>query len=49
MKSLSLGLPCFRGLDRGCGRMERAAVGEPMVEGGGEGNVGCRNPPGSWA
>ncbi len=47
MKSLSFELPDLNGRERGSRSTKRAAAGELTEEGGGEGNIGWRNPPGS--
>ena len=49
MKLLSLPLPAFSGVDRGCGRIGLAAGGELRDEAGGEGRIGWRKPPGAGA
>lgn len=49
MKLLSLALPGFSGLNRGCGKIVLLAGGDVMDEAGGEGNVGWRKPPGPGA
>lgn len=49
MKLLSLELPGFSGLDRGCGKIGLRVGGELMDEAGGEGSVSWRKPPGPGA
>lgn len=47
MKLLSLPLPGFSGMFRGCGRPEIAEKAEFVDDCGGEGKMGWRKPPGS--
>lgn len=47
MKLLSLGLPGLSGWDRVWGRMLDVIEGDVIVDGGGEGNVRWRKPPGA--
>lgn len=49
MKLLSLALPGFSGVERGCGRIGLLAGGELWDEDGGEGRGGWRKPPGAGA
>jgi len=46
IKLLSLGLPGFNGWARGVGRVDGAREGDVTDDGGGEGRIGDRKPPG---
>lgn len=46
MKLLSFPLPGFNGVFRGLGRADDAVEAEVAEDGGGEGRVGWRKPPG---
>jgi len=48
MKLLSLGLPDLSGVERGWGRIELSFEVDATEDGGGEGRVGWRKPPGPW-
>jgi len=47
IKLLSLALPGFNGWARGVGKMDGGREGDVIDDGGGEGRVGGRKPPGS--